>query len=463
MVRGLPAVVIVLTVLHWIVLGFRIPLFTKLPLWFWPFTDTPRGALWVAAALALLVVAALRAVLRPQGSVAIKLVMLVLLGYLIQHGFALIEGRGIDGIRDRMVYSGHAEFAVAAAAEESIFGVITRYDERAEADEFGNFGRSKPPGQLVIYMVTQRIANLLRPEASYIEKLEWLRTFSSLLWPLLSYLVIIPIYLFGKRMMEPRSALVACCLYVLMPSVTLMTLHTDQVFFPFFAMAAVLLFALAADKGSMLIGTVAGVWFYLALFCSFGFGAVLPLCAAALVVGQDGRATSGKRVVKLLAVATAGFILADVAFRLVFDYDIIARYRHAVAFHFASKYWKPRAEYILYFPFLSALEYAVWLGVPIVVFVFSALGHALRDIAQRQVRMPSVLAVAVFGVLVGLALFSRTGPESARIWMFLVPFVCLVVGEMVTRVPSQAGRLVPLVLVLQGVTVLLIKLNQDFG
>jgi hypothetical protein len=159
-----------------------------------------------------------------------------------------------------------------------------------------------------------------------------------------------------------------------------------------------------------------------------------------------------------------GFIATDLLFRVVFEYDIIGRYRHAMAFHFASKYWKSDAAYMLYFPFLSALEYALWLGVPIVMAAFTALGSAVGQFKKRRADMNSILSTSLFGVLVLLAMFSRTGPEAARIWMFLIPFVCLVVGNMLATGSAVKERiLVPVILGLQGVTILLVKLNQDFG
>ena len=49
------------------------------------------------------------------------------------------------------------------------------------------------------------------------------------------------------------------------------------------------------------------------------------------------------------------------------------------------------------------------------------------------------------------------------IWLFLVPFVCIIAARSLIRVKCTEGRyLVPLVLVSQWITILLTKMNQDF-
>jgi hypothetical protein len=66
-------------------------------------------------------------------------------------------------------------------------------------------------------------------------------------------------------------------------------------------------------------------------------------------------------------------------------------------------------------------------------------------------------------VFVALALFGRTKGEVARLWLFLVPTICvLAANELFMRVGRGRAWAIGALLVLQWGTVYLIKVNQDF-
>lgn len=465
-IRGLPWVVLALTLAHWVILVGRIPVFTSLRWWFWEFSEQPIDAPWLAPLLALLTLATLWAVLRSRRRSGLRLACLIALGFALQQGLGLLEGRGIDGIRDHIVYTGHAQFAAAAARQESPVDVIRDYERLAPRGVHGLYAKSKPPGQLLLYVFTDRIAQWLHPQPGVFEHLEWLQTFTSYSWPLLSCLVLIPIYGFARRYMHPECGFLACSLYLLVPSVNLMTLHTDQVFYPLFAMCTLLLVAVAADRGSVLLGIASGAWLYLSLFCSFGLAAVLPLAGAvALTLGRSSgaRKLDPARLARLALGLLVGLVASDLLFRLAFDYDIALRYRNAMAHHLGWKGWKWSVSGVLYIGFLNTLEYAVWLGLPLAIFAFSRAARSLWEFARERFEPASALSTGLLVVFFALAFFARTKGEVSRLWLFLVPFVCLVGGEAFARMSTARRRwLLPLTLGLQGGTVLLTKVYQDF-
>ena len=90
-----------------------------------------------------------------------KLLLLFLLGVSLQFGFAFIEERGLDAIRDRMVDTGHAEFATIAVQQDSLLYVASHYESLIESGQLGEYAPSKPPGTLLFYMVTEKLAGVL--------------------------------------------------------------------------------------------------------------------------------------------------------------------------------------------------------------------------------------------------------------------------------------------------------------
>jgi len=384
----------------------------------------------------------------------------------MQFGFSLLEGRGIDGMRDRIVRTGHAKFAIIATQQESIFYAVRDYEKLLQIDDYGKAARSKPPGHLLLYMFTQRVANWMNPKTDFQERLDWFQTFASYLWPLLSYLVLIPMFYFTHKFIGQKKATTACILYLFIPSVNLITLHTDQVFFPALSMSCIFLAALACHKQHLALSFVAGFVIYTTLFCSFGLVFVLPLVVAtcfAISCTSEKNTQKFKVLMKTSLGILAGMIVLDIMFRIVFNYDIWIRYQDAMANHIVTKGWDWSATTVAYFAFLNSLEYTVWIGIPIAFLVFLHWIRSIEHVIQGDYRIRFFLSSVLLGVFLMLTLFGQTKAEVARLWLFLVPFICILVADEVhTRFGKRSDWIVTLIVVLQWGTIYLTKRYQDF-
>jgi hypothetical protein len=457
---------LVLSLAHWAILIFRLPVFVAFPGWFWRFIDKPAGSPGVLLLLIVPPAVMVYWVLRPGGRSGFKLLLLILAALNLQFGFALLEGRGIDALRDRMVSSGHAEFVAVAAGREDVFYVLSHYEQLLRTGELGQYAHSKPPGQLLLYMATERVAHWIYPVDGAAARAEWLRTFASCLWPALSALVLVPLFYFGRMFLDEDRATLACVLYIFVPSVNLITLHTDQVFFPTLAMGCLLLATLACRRASAVLAVVAGAFLYLALFCSFGLLNVVPLLAAtcfAVAYGPESRRIDFRALLRTGLGILAGVILLDILFRLSLNYDILVRYQEAMAYHAGWKGGDWNAVTLVYYAFLNPLEYAVWLGVPMAILVVAHMLRSLKRVVRRDFAVSACLSAMLLVVLVLLLLVGQTKGEVARLWLFLVPVVCLAVAdEILLRFGQGRGWVLSLLLVLQAVTVYLTKVRQDF-
>jgi hypothetical protein len=455
--------VVVLTVAHLIVLGGEFPVLAGLPDWFYEFRGKELGPAALTVGLLCLPWLGLALVRRDPPRPWLFLLALVVGGWMLQQGFGLLEGRGLDGVRDRMVTTGHSEFVRAAVLHDSILEVLTSYEGMIEAAELGQYAPSKPPGQLVLYMLTDRLAN--GPNSQLVEhtRMERTQTCASLLWPLVCYLVLLPLYFVARALVGPVGAGVACVLYLVVPSVALMTLHADQAFFPLLLLLPswLALHGFTQRRASALLG--AGVMTYVAGFCSFPLFLALPLAAGVVFEAArhegDSRARRS-RLVRAGVLLVAGVVLADGLCRVALDYDLLLRYRGAIAWHTAWQGWTPSMMFRLYYPSLNLLEYTAWVGVPIVVLALASVGLGDRGGHGRPGRL-RVLKALFFAVILFLALFGRTKGEVARLWLPLVPFLCLFAASH-PRVREGRGWFVGLVVTLQFATVYLTKAHQDF-
>jgi hypothetical protein len=248
--------------------------------------------------------------------------------------------------------------------------------------------------------------------------------------------------------------------------VNLVNLYTDQVFFPFFAMSVLVLAALCGRRRSHMLAFATGVGFYAAMFCTFGLLALLPLLAAACAAGrhcEQHEAATLRAVLGLGICMTLGAAAAAVVSRCVLGYDVVVRYQHAMAHHMWWKQWTPGLATIARSAAVNAVDFTTWLGMPMTAL---AVGHALRSLAKlRHGRLGpgAIISVGLACVIALLLLFSKTKGEVGRLWLFLVPTVCILAADELAEMSHDyASKAAGLTIVMQSVTVYLIKVDQDF-
>ncbi len=458
--------VAVLTLAHWSVLLFRLPVFASLPRWFWDFTDKPAGSPATLLVLVAAPVAALATIFRTPGRFPLHLALVFVLGLVLQFTLALTEGRGMEALRDRMVHTGHAEFAEQAVRVESVEHLVADYETLVERGELGRYAPSKPPGQLLLYVATERVASALAPPSGLGARLRRLRDFASYAWPVASLLVLAPLFWLGRLLADEETAVRAGLLYVFVPAVELVTLHTDQAFFPLVVTGTLAAAADAGRRGSFGLAAAAGALACSGLFCSFGLLPVLPLMLVlaycmAVRGTMEGRRS---RLWRSLAGLLAGLVATHLVLRFGLGYDAFVRLRRATAYHEA---WKGGTSGLLAdlgFAGVNAIEFAVWLGMPLTCLALAAVWRALRGWRGTCSDPAAALALTVAAAGVILAVFGKTQGEVARLWLFLVPCLCLFAAqEVARRFGLQKERALVLLLALQAGTVYLMKRFLDFA
>jgi hypothetical protein len=458
--------IVLFTGLHWLHLILGLQALSALPYWCFRPREQAIHWPWIALAASALLLACAIAIARVHAGM--KISVLVLLGSAIQFSCAYSKGQGLDGLRDRMVSTGHAEFARIAVQEKSIVSVTRDYEALAQRGNLGKYAPSKPPGTLLLYMITDRLANM-SPAATSAERLNSLRTLASLTWPLISYLVLIPIFLLTSTIIPAGKAGVASLLYVTVPSVTLITLHTDGVFFPLLAIMPVWLAAVACARHSAPLAVAAGVALYLAVFCSFGVACVAAMMmAVALALLWQDPAADWRLALQLLSAIVVGAALSDVLARVFLHYDILTRFVTASDYHAKWQGWDGSQDMAIGAALTTTVEFSVFLGMPLTILLIAAVGNSLSEtVTTRTLRVQSALTLSIPAIVLFLVVFSRTRDETARLWMFLIPFVCVAVSCFINNLVSsfrrrwQWGFILSVVALQFGTTYLTLR-HQDF-
>jgi len=463
---------VLLTIATWIVLARKIPIADHLPWWFWKPTVLPRPDWWwIFPALAT----SIGAVLFIKSSklpVWANLLALIFVGFTVQHMFARIEGYGLGAMRARMLHTGHSRFAKTAVTQDSLLFVARRYEGLIKIGAIPRYPHvTKPPGQLLVYMLTHRLARAI----PWIDgnELQKTATFASYAWPALSYLCLVPLYLLSRLCIRGRKAYVPLLLYLSVPSVTLVTLHLDQCLYPLLFVAPVSLFAHGLRAGRSWPFFSAGVLTGCAVFVSFSLVALLPFLALVLVLNVTGRLSSPQVLRRdsrraLLAAGlraclyVAGLVAVEVVFARVFYYDVIENYRFSMSAHQAWKIADWTWLVALQVGSVDILEFMLWSGWAVSLLAIVYSGRSCCK-AWRRTGMCVDAGTAFVVLVLALAFFGKTVGETGRLWIFLTPLVVLFAGKELRllfrrRIWLATGTLV----VLQVLAVFAIKMWQDF-
>ncbi len=188
--------------LHWTVLVSVSRLLRNIPGWYWKPNAkafTPRDALFIAL-FAALMGAAYWVSRRPQ-HVWRNLILLFFLGFAVQAGMGVVEGQGIESLRQKFFSSYHNAYALFASNRDDSIGVtISRYEEI-----YGKlmFPGTKPPGVMVTYIALERTLNHFDPQPNNDARYARLTRFIAWTFPFVSMLAVFLIFFAMRKSIAP--------------------------------------------------------------------------------------------------------------------------------------------------------------------------------------------------------------------------------------------------------------------
>ena len=479
---------VALTALAATLLFFEVPTVQRLTFWFWPLRDKQLlGVVLVAlagAGLPYLVWLTCRRASASTHRLTALLLLLIGWGFVLQHALSHAERRSLDGMRARVVLSGHGEFARMASGELTAWQVLSRYEELVQR-KGSNFSRSKPPGQLLVYLGLARLGDTLLPhlKAPSVRGVKndthWrLATLAAFVLPLCSCLVLLPLLGLARQWLPPHSAAVALLLMMLAPPLVLVTAHLDQALYPLLG-TSLLWSATAAGRAAtpraMLgRGVLLGALTWCSLLVSFTLLPVL-LIAAGLWLGLavSSSAAQRRQMLKTAAVSVGAFASLAVLFRLAAGYDLLARFFAVMEQHQAWRRWDAGAGAwttwqwtpgnMLSSAASTLTELCYWLGPPLVLLVLLGLARSLVLLRRRQAAPLDWFTLAWMAAILATALLGSTRAEVARLWIFFIPGLCIIAAGVAAPWFRQARPWPAHLLALtQLLWVLMLKAFQDF-
>jgi hypothetical protein len=219
------------------------------------------------------------------------------------------------------------------------------------------------------------------------------------------------------------------------------------------------------SRGNFILAIVSGVIIYSSVYISFSLTPVIPLafmfmaCDAFFPKSEKGKM---HKFFATLAGILLGMIASDLLFRVFLRYDIGIRYTYSISAHHYWNITDPRRQSHVYYALVNPIEYAVWIGIPVTCFCVGATLRTARNIVNKRVGIADMQLISIILIFLILDVIIWAKGEVARLWLFMVPLVCMIVAnEISARFPQQAGRMFKLLIFLQLVTTYLIKKHQD--
>jgi hypothetical protein len=294
--------------------------------------------------------------------------------------------------------------------------------------------------------------------------------------PLVSGLVVLPLYSLARRAYGRRTALLAAVLYPLIPSFALWSGRWEQ-FYPLLACGGWALFYAglaqarqdASDpsedlararltKSGHLAMLGAGFVLSLASLLNFSVLAILlPMGLFALLwwLSEPPATRLGLAVLAGHLVAfSIGLVPVWIAVQIAFGTGFLDIWRVSMGYHLSLErdYWT--------WLFYHLYDFFIFLGLPLALAFLVAMGFGVTDLAgtrkpsphasvsgsaagERHPRRRRIDTLAL-GFALGLLLLDISGTsrgEVARVWLFLTPFAVIVATRGLTRLRLSARGL----------------------
>jgi hypothetical protein len=461
--KTISVTLVICSIAFWMILILKIPLFHSLPHWLWGFNPKALSNIWLPLLIIFVSALIVSFVLKYPYKTGINLILLILLGYFIQMSFGFMEGRGINGIRENLIIRGHAEFARLAAKEGDMFKIAKQYEHKIDIDQLGKYSPSKPPGTLLVYMAFQKLSNCFHPLQSEPERYSRFITFAAWLFPFICYLVLIPLYFFSRLFFNKKISLSSCIFFVFVPNVNLFTLNLDQVLFPTLFMICLFFGFYSRKYKSLIHAAIAGIIIYLTLYITFSLLPLIPLILFLFLIdyhGSDRKPILGS--LKIMLIMIISFLLMDLIFRLLLNYDILIRFEKAMFYH-ENWNWKPSLKRTAYSAVLNYIEFVFWIGIPLAVLYLSNILSSIKEILKKEIISENLFSITVILIIILLGIFGKSMGETGRLWIFLVPLICMFASyEINKKYENKSDLAIKMFLALQFITIFILKIYNDY-
>lgn len=366
----------------------------------------------------------------------IILFLLILFCFCMEISLLYFSRAGIFVLIHRIINPELNGYFTASLSIDNLYVFLNKYEQSVLS--LPMHAQGHPPGAILFFYSINYIAQIfshvpsilvnISPQTTDVKHVwEMLRVnerigviISTILIPLLSSFVVIPIYYLGKITYSQRTGIVASLLYILLPS-TMLFLPINDVFLSLFPLFSIILLLIGFKKNNIIYPLLSGIVFYSGLFFSLS---ILPTSIIILFVLLWYREKSKKTLIKIFEISLlpfiVGLILLPTFLYLFFDFNSISLTKTLLSGLPDKREYNIWVLYNLY-------DFFIFAGVPVLfIFIFSTYESIKNYINNKQINY------FIFAFLCMILLLNFSGTvrgEVARIWLPFYPFLVLPVAQ----------------------------------
>jgi hypothetical protein len=402
----------------------------------------------------------------------------------LQVATGLIARRGIHGWTERF-YVGHGEFTAISRFVPDPLSLLRNYEDLAARNQLGLYGPSKPPGTYAVYLAinasshSSTVQSLVAPLARIVALDPDIQPADRVLvaWTILflglcAAFTTLPLFWLGRILFagnadSARVYTYPAWLFATSPVINVITVHLDSTLFPLLSATSVAFSAcaaqlatgpegLAAESGglqqqSAAVGMAGGLLGMAAVYCSYGNLPILAMDVAiilALLFQQ--RSEAGLKLRRLQAYwpPLAGLLTGAGAMLLLLhvalDWQPYAGYLRGLGYHQA---WRPNLP-SAWRHGLAFIEFGLFAGPPLMLAFLASSAQSILGVVRSaqgywhtRVHQPQpygiVVLTLVTTLIIGTINVAMGSPEAARLWLFMLPWVCCAATAMFTRLDHE--------------------------
>lgn len=259
-------------------------------------------------------------------------------------------------------------------------------------------------------------------------------------------LAIVPLALLCRHLFDHVTAWKCCCLWPLLPSLTIFLPKSDLLF-PLTSMSALTLMVLAMQhRKTLLLAVPAGLVLWVGLLLSLAHLPVIFLLAvfSLLRFVKFGWSTL-KRDACVLGIMIFTVAATAILFSVVYDCNLLNVWLWNLTNHesFYSEYQRSWWKWLL----VNPVELAFAVGLPVAFMAFAGLKSSLHQLrpnrqsgTKKDKATAGLLVAAAAATILVLLMSGKNQGEAARLWCFLTPWLLLSCGHFFTQHATPENR-----------------------
>jgi hypothetical protein len=159
-----------------------------------------------------------------------------------------------------------------------------------------------------------------------------------------------------------------------------------------------------------------------------------------------------RRLLQPLAGIVLGFVIVWIGMWMSVGYSPVMRLGAAIQKHRAIKGVRPGLTELLQYGVLNNAEFALWIGFPMLILLWVEIVWRTARAVKGDAAIRDTLGGSLLLTLAALNVVGQTKGEVGRLWLFLVPLVCVVASGAATRLFLDRSRSVAFIMAIELAT-----------